>query len=78
LFTLNALRNLRQTGSLFRSSKNLAEKLVIPLTSNSQINIIELPRWMMYLDLNIGYIRLQGTKRWIISEKIKGWTILMS
>jgi phospholipid N-methyltransferase len=33
---------LRQTGSLFRSSKNLAEKLVIPLTSNSQINIIEL------------------------------------
>jgi phospholipid N-methyltransferase len=42
LFTLNALKNFKQTGSLFRSSKYLAEKLVKPLDSSKPINIIEL------------------------------------
>ncbi|MEP1489980.1 MAG: rRNA adenine N-6-methyltransferase family protein [Algibacter sp.] len=42
LFTLNALRNFKQTGSLFRSSKSLAKKLVKPLNSEKPLNIIEL------------------------------------
>lgn len=42
LFTLNAIKNFKQTGSLFRSSKTLAKKLVKPLSSDRPLNIIEL------------------------------------
>lgn len=41
-FIINAIRDFKQTGSLFRSSKALAKKLVKPLCSDKPLNIIEL------------------------------------
>ncbi len=42
LFTINAFKNLKQTGSLFRSSKFLAEKLTDSLSSEKSMTIVEL------------------------------------
>lgn len=42
LFTLNAIKNLKQTGSLFSSSSTLANKIVETLSPNENLNIIEL------------------------------------
>jgi len=42
LFTLNALKNLKQTGSLFSSSNTLANKLVETINPDENVNIIEL------------------------------------
>ncbi|WP_025663836.1 class I SAM-dependent methyltransferase [Aquimarina megaterium] len=42
LFTITALKNLKQTGSLFRSSKTLANKLIEPLDRNKDLVVIEL------------------------------------
>lgn len=42
LFTLNAIKNLKQTGSLFRSSNTLANKLIETLNPDKKLNIVEL------------------------------------
>jgi len=42
LFTVSAFKNLKQTGSLFRSSKFLAEKLTDSLSPKKSMVIIEL------------------------------------
>ncbi|WP_108869213.1 class I SAM-dependent methyltransferase [Aquimarina aquimarini] len=42
LFTITALKNLKQTGSLFRSSKKLASQLVKPLDADKKLTVVEL------------------------------------
>ncbi|NER14380.1 methyltransferase domain-containing protein [Leptobacterium flavescens] len=42
LFTLSAVKNLKQTGSLFRSSRFLAEKLTQSLDPDKEMVIVEL------------------------------------
>ncbi|NAS31065.1 methyltransferase domain-containing protein [Flavobacteriaceae bacterium R38] len=42
LFTINAFKNIKQTGSLFRSSKFLAEKLTDSLSPKENMVIVEL------------------------------------
>ena len=42
LFTISAFKNLKQTGSLFRSSKFLAEKLTDSLSPKKEMVIVEL------------------------------------
>ena len=41
-FTVNAINNLKQTGSLFRSSKFLAKKLTQSLNQNKELVVVEL------------------------------------
>ena len=42
LFTVSAFKNIKQTGSLFRSSKFLAKKLTISLLPEKPLTILEL------------------------------------
>jgi phospholipid N-methyltransferase len=42
LFTVQAIKNFKQTGSLFRSSNYLARKIVAPIHTDKKITIVEL------------------------------------
>lgn len=42
LFTVQAIKNFKQTGSLFRSSNYLARKIVEPIHTNKKITVVEL------------------------------------